>query len=335
MMLNVVVVGTSGHALRNVLPVLKQPPDISLRGVISSNPERARSVALEYGTRSYRSILEAGSDAEVGAFWIAAPNNLHAALARDAVLTRRHVLVEKPLALQYKDSLDLVALSEQLGVVLKVGYQHRFHESHSVIRSLCSDGTLGRLGFVSIHRQWKYPYFEDMPVSPPAWRTDPLVSGGWASNDIGSHLIDLMGWLTTTRPVGVSGVITNHTYSVDADDGAVLVMELRGAERETAGSPPVGTVQVSNALTTTSSLLEMYGLSGWLRAEGTFEGGGTVTTHSGSLRFDDTPIEEIFRRQANDFAAAVRGEPSIGATATDAAQQVQVQDWFMREAKRV
>jgi predicted dehydrogenase len=143
-------------------------------------------------------------------------------------------------------------------------------------------------------------------------------SGGWALNDIGSHLIDLAQWLIG-RPARLAFARTmNLTFrDAGAEDTAVLVLE--------AGSGATLTIETSNAMSSFPGTVEIHGSAGWVRAEGTFDGGGTVLTDAGDRHAQpDITDAEVYGRALQDFLGAVHGEPAIGATARQAIDTVAI-----------
>jgi hypothetical protein len=85
------------------------------------------------------------------------------------------------------------------------------------------------------------------------------------------------------------------------------------------------TVTTSNAMTSFPGTIEVHGLEGWIRADGSFDGGGSVATHSGERRdFPELAGTEVHAALLRDFLAAVDGRPSRGATAAEGAANVAI-----------
>jgi predicted dehydrogenase len=115
------------HALK-----LAQSQRAALTGIADPNPERAQAVAWETGAPVLsREDLLAASDAVV----IAAPAEMHFALAREALEAGKHVLVEKPIAATLAEADELARLAKTRGVVLQVGHLERFSAAHGAVTS--------------------------------------------------------------------------------------------------------------------------------------------------------------------------------------------------------
>jgi 1,5-anhydro-D-fructose reductase (1,5-anhydro-D-mannitol-forming) len=314
----VAIVGSSGHAARIAAPVVAATPGARLAGVLGSTPERGHRLARDYErARAYAGWEDLLADDGADAVWIAGPNHLHASFAQRCMRAGKHVLLEKPMATTHADAQALVALDRELPVLLAVGFQHRFRPAHRWLREALSEGLVGDVRSVRVHRFWPYSYFEDMPADA-SWRTSPDASGGWALNDIGAHLIDLAAWLLDARPHLAFAHTTNHRFrDVATEDTALLALETdRGA---------VISIETSNAMASFPGTIEVHGLAGWARADGTFDGGGAIACHDGQTRrFDDVTSADVYAAELRDFLAALDGAPSGNATAQEAADNVAI-----------
>ena len=304
----VAVVGSSGHAARVAAPVVAGTDGARLAGVLGSSPERGRALAERYeGARAYANWDELLEDAD--AAWIAGPNHLHAEFAARCLRAGRHVFLEKPMATTHADAQSLVELDRELPARLAVAFQHRFRPAHTWLRDALADGLVGDVRTVRVHRFWPYPYFPDMP--PSSWRTSPETSGGWVLNDIGAHLIDLAAWLLRTTPRLAFAHTANHRFRDAAtEDTALLALETE------AGA--VVTIETSNAMASFPGTIEVHGLGGWARADGTFDGGGEILTHDGERRGFE-PVDAYAAAFA-DFLSHAGGN----ATAAEAAANVAI-----------
>jgi len=199
--------------------------------------------------------------------------------------------------------------------VLKIAYQHRFRDAHSQIRKHVLDGSFGEIGIMRLHRFWKFPYFPNQVVADLSeWRKSPEQSGGWAINDIGCHLIDLMLWISPKPAELLDGFFTRRFEGVSLDSSAFL--------RLRTGQTSLISIETSNALESPGSILEIYGEGGWLRSIDSFHDLATNDTNfSGSSSFQTTS-QATYLRMLEDFISACHGLPSIGATAKEAIESV-------------
>ena len=323
------IVGTSGHASRVAAPVLKRNPDVSLLGAAGSARERSAQFAQQHGLpRSYRDLGEMLADRDIDAVWLCSPNHLHAEQVAQCAAAGKHVLVEKPLATTKVAAKEAVQAARRAGITLKVGCQHRFRPAHRQIREWIASGLVGRLGYFRIHRFWRYPYFPDMdPAGPPEWRRSGAQSGGWVINDIGSHLLDLMLWISNLEGTVMGAALAAQHFKLATEDSTAVLVRL--------GDTAIGVMETSCANDSPGSRIEVYGGSGWIRADDTLSGAATVTTHEGrTLTFPAVEMLDTYSAEVADFVAAVQGKPSIGADGAAGAQLVGIIEAAVRAGSR-
>lgn len=304
------IVGTTGHGSRIAAPTLKQHPDAVLIGAAGSTPEKGARFAERHGlARGYATIEDILADPQVDAVWLCSPNHMHARQIAQCAEAGKHILSEKPLATSRRDAEAAGRAAADARVTLRVGYQHRFRPSHARLRDLVRAGTVGEVGYFRIHRFWPYPYYEDMDQTrPPEWRQSPQESGGWIINDIGSHLLDLMLWISGTDGRAAGAVLASQKFAAATEDSAAVLVHL--------GPGGIGLMETSCAAQSPGSRIEIYGNAGWIRADGTLSGAATIAIRDGRS-FDYAPVEvmDIYRDEVTDFVAAVRGKAGIGADA--------------------
>ena len=301
------ILGTTGHANRIAAPTLKQSPGVLLVGAAGSAPGRGKRFAEQHGlSRGYESFEELLADPRVDAVWLCSPNHMHARQVAQCAAAGKHVLVEKPLSTTRRDADAAAQAAAEAKVTLRVGCQHRFRPAHGRLRDLVRSGVVGQIGYFRIHRFWRYPYYEDMGA--PNWRLSPTESGGWVINDLGSHLLDLMLWISGAEGQTAGAILASHKFAASTEDSVAVLVKL-----DKAG---IGIMETSGANDSPGSRIEIYGNAGWVRAENTLTGAATILTHDGqALSFGPVEVMEIYRDEVKDFVGAVRGQPSIGADA--------------------
>ena len=168
-----------------------------LAGVAGSRPETSRRAAEELGAeRGYDSAEELIAAADIDVVHICAPNALHEPLAAAALAAGKHVICEKPLAVDLAGAQRLAAAAESAGVVHGVPFVYRFHPVVREARARVAAGELGPLHL--LHGS----YLQDWLLEPSDWnwRVDPAQGGASrAFADIGSHWCDLIEFVTGHR----------------------------------------------------------------------------------------------------------------------------------------
>jgi predicted dehydrogenase len=174
---------------------------VEVAGIVGSSPGRAREKAAAEGLgRVYESLEALLEDATVDVVHLTTPNVLHHAQVAAVLAAGKHVVCEKPLALDSGESAELLALARASGLVHCTNYNLRFYPLCHQARAVCASGGLGRVW--NVHGS----YLQDWLLHDTDWnwRLDPAVGGSLrAVADIGSHWLDLVGWITGKRVASV------------------------------------------------------------------------------------------------------------------------------------
>lgn len=146
--------------------------------------------------RAYASGLEAAQDKDVDVIHICTPNSLHMEVAKAALEAGKHVVCEKPLATSLHDARELTDLAKRKGLIGTVPFINRFHPMVREAQARVQSDQTGKLYLI------QGSYLQDwlMQAGDTNWRVD--VAAGGASRafaDIGSHLCDLLEWITGER----------------------------------------------------------------------------------------------------------------------------------------
>ncbi len=191
------------------------------------DPGRATGLAkLNPGCQAVTDFGVVLADPRVTAVIVATLNASLAPIALAAVRAGKHVLVEKPGALNAAQLRIVRDAAQQTGARVRLGYNHRFHPALQKARELIDSGALGPLMFLRA----RYGHGGRKGYDRE-WRADPKLSGGGELIDQGVHLIDLAGWLLGEFPT-VEGHATTSFWDMKVDDNAFL--SLRTAAGQTA-----------------------------------------------------------------------------------------------------
>lgn len=196
-------VGVIGAGMgRNHALYFRECAEAELVALCDRDEERLARVAAEVRPhRTYREWDRLIEDPEIDAVAVVLPNYLHHPVTMAALGAGKHVLCEKPLALNAEQGREMVALARATGRTLMVHFNVRFFPTSRAVRRAVEEGMLGHVYFArSIwHRKRGIPGLG-------GWFTCREQSGGGALIDLGVHRLDLALWLMGyPRPVTVSG----------------------------------------------------------------------------------------------------------------------------------
>jgi len=182
--------------------------------------ERARSLAaITPGASATMNWQETIQDKDVDVVVVATTNNLLAKITLPAVQAGKHVLVEKPAARRTRELNPIIKLARQNGVIVRVGFNHRYHPAFRKARELYESGVLGELMFV----RGRYGHGGRIGYEKE-WRANPALSGGGELIDQGVHLIDLARWFLGDF-TDVVGEAQTYYWEMPVDDNAFLLLK--------------------------------------------------------------------------------------------------------------
>jgi predicted dehydrogenase len=204
--------------------------------------------------RATADVDDALHDSAVDAVVVSALNSSLAPIARKAIVAGKHTLVEKPAGISVAQIDELIELSHEHGVQVRVGYNHRFHPGLLKARELIDAGAIGPLMFL----RGRYGHGGRLGYDRE-WRADPRLSGGGELIDQGVHLIDLAHWFLGEFS-RVEGHVETYYWDMPVDDNAFL--SLRTATGQTAW------LHVSCSEWKNLFSLEIYGRDGKLQIDG-------------------------------------------------------------------
>ena len=235
----------SGIIARYHARACRSIPDVELVAAANWRPESLQRFAQEWNIpRVTTSFSELAADPEVDAVIVALPNYLHKDETLRLLRAGKHVLVEKPMALNAAGAEEMVAAARTAGRLLMVGHMWRFDDQVGWLRKAIQDGLLGEMV------RTKGYAIHPPGTGPKGWFNERDQAGGGVAMDMAIHALDtarfLMGDPLPTRVYGHAStryssaeVEDNTTFTVDWDNGAYSIIEA-AAWQTFAGAPEGG-----------------------------------------------------------------------------------------------
>ena len=224
--LNFAVIGC-GLIGRKRVNALAQVPGAALLHTCDLDAARAADLAkLAPGCMATTDLNTVLADARVGAVIVATLNASLAPIMLAAVRAGKHVLVEKPGALNAAQLRTIRDAAQKSGARVRLGYNHRYHPALLKARELVDSGVMGPMMFL----RGRYGHGGRKGYDRE-WRADPALSGGGELIDQGVHLIDLAGWFLGDF-ANIEGHASTLFWDMKVDDNAFL--SLRTATGQTA-----------------------------------------------------------------------------------------------------
>ncbi|MBQ8162860.1 MAG: Gfo/Idh/MocA family oxidoreductase [Clostridia bacterium] len=218
--------------------------DVSIASVCTRHLDKAKEIADRFSIEKYTSNEDdIIYDPTIDAIDICTPNIYHYETAKKAILAKKHIYCEKPLAVTYDQASELARLAKENGVKAAMVFNNRFLLPVMKAKELIENGSLGRI----ISFSARYLHSSALDINKRAgWKQDSSICGAGVLFDLGSHVIDLIyylcgefesvigkGQIAYPTRVGVNG----EAWQTNADEAFYVIARLKNGA--------YGTIEVS------------------------------------------------------------------------------------------
>ena len=220
--LNWLVIGIGDITSRRVIPAILREERSCLYAILTRHPEKAKL----YDALTFKDLDKALVDRRINAVYVASPVFLHAPQTMACLRSGRHVLCEKPMAMNYAEAKSMVEAARSAGRTLGVAYYRRTYPKVLRALELIEQGVIGRpvLAYITCHDWFT------AEGGRRTWLLEPEKAGGGPLYDIGSHRIDLLNYFFG-EPAMVRAVLSNAVHSSRVEDSATVVIEYKSKVR--------------------------------------------------------------------------------------------------------
>lgn len=284
------ILGASGIAHRRTMSAINMAENSQLHALMSRDMERARRMAQEHGAPFYYdSVDDILSDPEVDVAYVATPVYLHCDQVVRAAEHGKHVLCEKPMAMNVAECKRMIDACDANEVHLEICFLLRFHPRYRRIKQLIADGELGEI------IEARAPFLKWYPMEEGLWRRDPAKSGGGVLMDLGSHSVDLLTYLLGDVSK-VAAFVNSRTAKWEVEETATVIMQMK------SGAHAI--VDTSFMVPHSESALEIYGTKGSVLIAN-----AKAKIHlNDSVREESEPSGNLFKARVEHFSRYINGE---------------------------
>ncbi len=318
------LIGCGDIARKRVAPAFKEHPNCELVAVTRSRADQAEQFAKEFEARRwYPTAEQLFRDEEIDAVYIATPVHLHASQTLAAAGAGKHVLCEKPMAMNVAECDQMIAACADNGVRLGVAYYRHFYPVVVRIRDLLASGEIGTPIIAQINA---FEYFDPGPVHARRWLIEKELSGGGPMFDFGCHRIEVLIHLFG-RMNRVSSLVTNTLFDRSVEDTATALFEFEtGAQ---------GILSVTHAAAEPQDTLSIFGSHGSLQVQTLNDGALTVRVGLHERQESHPSHANLHLPLIDDFVQAIinNSEPQVtGALSREVAR---IEAEIYREGSRL
>jgi len=186
-----------GRAFAVMLPTFKADPRVSLVAAADTRAEARQRFAEEFSANAYTTVEELCADPAVEVIYVATPHQWHARHAALAAQHRKHLLIEKPMALTLQECAAIIDAARSAGVHLVIGHSHSFDAPVRHLRGLIDSGRYGNARMINAINYTDYLYRPRRPEE-----LDTALGGGAIFNQA-AHQIDIVRLLGGGRVASV------------------------------------------------------------------------------------------------------------------------------------
>jgi predicted dehydrogenase len=319
------VLGVASIATRKVIPGMQKGQWGEIAAIASRDPEKARSAARELGiAKSYGSYEALLADPEIEAVYNPLPNHLHVPWSIRAAEAGKHVLCEKPVALNASEAIELIRVRDRQKVKIGEAFMVKTHPQWLRVRELAQGGTIGQLrAIITV-----FSYYNRDPQNV-RHRED---WGGGGLLDIGCYPITLSRWLFGEEPSRVAGALERDPdFGTDRLASGILEFS-RGQS-----------VFFSGTQTNYYQRMELLGTVGRLAVEIPFNAPNDQPTqvtladgmalYGGKVEVEEIPVCDQYTIQGDAFSRAIREDAEVPVPLEDALGNMKVIDAIFRSAE--
>lgn len=190
--LNIGIIGCGGIANGKHMPSLQKIEQVRMVAFCDIIESRAVEAAEKFGVegaKTYTDYKELLKDESIDVVHVCTPNRSHSFISVDAMRAGKHVMCEKPMAINSKEAKAMLDASKETGKKLTIGYQNRFNKPSQYLKSCCENGELGEIYYAKAHALRRR--------AVPTWGVflNEYEQGGGPLIDIGTHALDLTLWM--------------------------------------------------------------------------------------------------------------------------------------------
>jgi UDP-N-acetyl-2-amino-2-deoxyglucuronate dehydrogenase len=284
--MNFAIVGC-GHIAKKHAEAIERIERANLVAVCDKVPQAMNEYVKKYGAKPYENLTDMLSDPSIDVVSICTPSGLHAPIATEAAKAKKHVIVEKPIALTLEDADLIINTCKENNVKLAVVHPNRFRPVVQELKRLMDEGRFGKLSHANATVRWNrnQAYYDQAP-----WRGTKALDGGVLMNQA-IHNIDLLIWLMGDVEE-VYSMSATRLRNIEAEDVSTGVVRFKN-----------GALGVVEAATTIypKNLEESLSIFG---ETGTAIIGGTTAT-----QFNHLAIQSLNDEETNAIIEKVKANP--------------------------
>ncbi|HET6557053.1 MAG TPA: Gfo/Idh/MocA family oxidoreductase [Prolixibacteraceae bacterium] len=210
--LGIALVGLGYYSADLLMPALEQTQYVKLAGLVTGTPEKAKKFGDKYkipkeNIYNYENFDKIASNAAIDVVYIVLPNNMHKEFTIRAAKAGKHVICEKPMALNAAECREMIDACQKAGVSLSIGYRLQYEPYTQRIQQMAKEKPYGEITLVHASAGFR------MNRPTEHWKVKSSYGGG-ALMDMGPYPLQAARYSTGLEPVAVSAQMFNSDPKV-------------------------------------------------------------------------------------------------------------------------
>ncbi|MBL7005899.1 MAG: Gfo/Idh/MocA family oxidoreductase [Spirochaetia bacterium] len=288
------LIGCGAISRKRAAPGIRDAANSELIVVNRSDFSKAESFAKEFGagkwTRTWQELI---NDEAVDAVYIATPVYLHAEQTIEAAKAGKHILCEKPMAMNCPEADRMIAACEAHNVKLGIAFYRNLYPVIHRIKEIISNGEIGKIVHIESNN---FENFNPLPGEPRSWLMEKEKSGGGPMMDMGCHRIEVFLNIAGTVK-SITGFNHNIIFQREVEDISTAYF--------TFTSGATGILTSSHAAGEPKDTLDIYGSKGSIHVPVLNEGIITIVSNN-KIRTEKLPNHKnLHQPLIENFAEAV------------------------------
>jgi predicted dehydrogenase len=312
------LIGSGDIVRKRVAPALRDLEGSELAAVCRGRAELAESFAREFGAHKwYPDAATLLADPEIDAVYVATPVYLHAHHTIAAAEAGKHVLCEKPMAMNVSECDAMIAACRANNVALGIAYYRHMYPAIAGIKRILASGEIGTVVMTQINA---FEYFDPAPDHPRHWFTVKAKAGGGPMFDFGCHRLEIL--VNLFGPVrDVTSMVGNVApFKRDVEDTAIALLSFD------QGS--YAALSVTHASNEPQDTLDIYGTAGSIHVAAL--NAGEVRVRVGGVERVESlpPAANIHAPLIEEFMDAVAAGRQPGVTGEMGRDVARLEEWI-------
>lgn len=288
------LIGAGDIARKRIVPALQDLENCELISISRSQADLAESFAQEFGIpkwfADWRELLE---DKEIDAVYIATPVFLHKEQTIFAAQNGKHILCEKPMAMNVAECEEMIEVCQANKVKLGIAYYRHFYPVIERVKQLIESDEIGKPVLAQINA---FEYLEMAEDDPRYWFLQKEKSGGGPMMDFGCHRLEVLNNLFG-KVTNLKSIVINKNFNREVEDTATAIMEF---EKGTCAN-----LTVTHAAFEPQDTLDIFGKAGSIHIPVLNKGELRIRTKDGERIELCPPHTNIHQPLIADFTEAV------------------------------